>query len=138
MKIRTITPFLLAGALLAGAMASGTALAQHRFHGGPRVGVYIGGPRFPYSYSPYYYSASYYAPPAFVAPPAPTVDIQQAQPPPPPAPPARGGALRCSLGLWGRRGLGLRLLDVHGRCRRRHDDGRVIVRRVIERRSVER
>ena len=80
MKIRTITPVLLAGALLAGATASGTAEAQHRFRGGPRVGVYIGAPVFPYYYSPFHYPPYYYAPPVVVVPAAPTVYIEQAQP----------------------------------------------------------
>ncbi|MCX7159529.1 MAG: hypothetical protein NT176_10390 [Proteobacteria bacterium] len=100
MKIRTITPFLLAGALLAGAMASGTALAQHRFHGGPRVGVYIGAPMFPYYYSPFYYSPYYYAPPVFVAPAAPTVYIEQAQPQPAPAPQPQAAPQPLAPGWW--------------------------------------
>jgi hypothetical protein len=80
-KFRTKT-LVLAGVLLAGAAASGTALAQHRFHGGPRVGVYIGAPFYPYYYSPYYYPPYYY-PPVVVAPATPPVYIEQpAQPQP--------------------------------------------------------
>jgi hypothetical protein len=78
---------LLASVLLAGAAASSTALAQHRFHGGPRVGVgvYIGAPYYPY-YSPYYYPpySPYYYPPVVVAPAAPPVYIEQVQPQPQP------------------------------------------------------
>ncbi|MEI6467782.1 MAG: hypothetical protein WCO67_23295 [Betaproteobacteria bacterium] len=112
MKIRTITPFLIAGALLAGATASGTARAQHRFHGGPRVGVYIGAPFYPYYHSPFYYSPfyaspfyypPYYYPPVVVAPAAPLVYIEQAQPQPrvpqaAPQQPAAGWWYYCAEG----------------------------------------
>ena len=89
MKTRRMKAFLIAGALIAGAAASGTALAQHRFHGGPRVGVgvYIGAPYYPYYYSPYYYPPYYYYPPVVVAPSPPPLYIEQPfQPQPQPQP----------------------------------------------------
>ncbi len=79
----------LAGALVVGALASGSAFAQHhRGHGhGPRVslGFYVGAPFYPYYYRPYYY-APYYYPPVVVAPAQPPVYIEQALPAPDAAP----------------------------------------------------
>jgi hypothetical protein len=75
---------LLAGVLLAGALATETVLAQRHYRGGPRVsmGFYVGAPFVaypyyrPYYYSPYYYPPAYY-PPVVVAPSAPPVYIEQ-------------------------------------------------------------
>lgn len=71
--------------------ASDVALAQHR-HGGPRVGVYIGGPLwwggYPSYYGPSYYGPSYYPPSYYYPPlvqPSPPVYIEQPQPPAPAA-----------------------------------------------------
>jgi hypothetical protein len=75
---------VLAAAMLAGTVASGSALAQRPFHGGPRVsvGFYVGAPYYPYYYSPYY--RPYYYPPVVVVPATPPVYIEQAQPQPAP------------------------------------------------------
>lgn len=73
----------LAGALVVGALACGSAFAQHHRGHGPRVGVgiYVGAPFYPYYYRPYYY-APYYYPPVVVAPSPPPVYIEQAPPAP--------------------------------------------------------
>ena len=75
---------LAAALLLAGAAASAPAMAQHRFHGGPRIGVYIGAPLLAYSlYRPYYYAPYYYPayyPPVVVAPSAPPTYVEQVPP----------------------------------------------------------
>lgn len=88
----SITPLrakalLVAAALLAGAAASGSALAQHHYRGGPRVsvGFYVGAPYYPYYYSPFYYRPYYY-PPVVIVPASPPVYIEQAQPAPQVAP----------------------------------------------------
>lgn len=74
---------ILLAALLLGAMASESVLAQHRhYRGGPRIGLYIGAPLLAYSYyRPYYYPPYYYAPsyyPPVVMAPAPTTYVEQA------------------------------------------------------------
>ncbi len=77
---------LFALMLLAGAMASSSAWADHYYHGGyhggAHVGVVIGGPGYwrypdPYLYGPYPYSY----PPVVVAPAQPPVYIEQDQTP---------------------------------------------------------
>jgi hypothetical protein len=83
---------LLLAVLLLGAIASESALAQHRRFYGPRIGFYVGAPLLayslyrPYYYAPYYYPPYYY-PPVAVAPPATYVEQPQvqSQPVPPPA-----------------------------------------------------
>ena len=83
-----------------------TADARRGFHGGARVGVFIGAPLFPYYYPRYYYPPYYpsyypsypYYPAPVVAPASPPVYIEQGVPgasaPSAPAP-AQGGA-----GYW--------------------------------------
>jgi len=81
---------VLLAVLVLGAMASESALAQHRRFYGPRVGIYVGAPLLAYSfyrpyYYPYYYPPYYYppvavAPPTYVEPP-----LVQSTPVPPPA-----------------------------------------------------
>jgi hypothetical protein len=76
---------VLLAVLLLGAMASESALAQHRRFYGPRVGFYVGAPLLayslyrPYYYAPYYYPPYYY-PPVAVAPPATYVEQPQQAP----------------------------------------------------------
>ncbi|MBS0335564.1 MAG: hypothetical protein JSS40_01880 [Proteobacteria bacterium] len=94
---------LLACVLLAGAVASGTALAQRHHRGGPRVslGFYVGAPFVaypyyrPYYYAPYYYPPAYY-PPVVVAPAAPPVYIEQEAQQAPQQAPAAGWWYYCS------------------------------------------
>ena len=62
--------------------------------------MYIGAPMFPYYYSPYYYAPYYYAPPVVVAPAAPTVYIEQAQPQPAPAPQPQAAPQLLAPGWW--------------------------------------
>jgi hypothetical protein len=63
--------------VLFGALASGTAMAQHHGHGGVRFGISLGFPLYgpayypaPYYGYPYAYPAYGYAAPAYVYPPA--------------------------------------------------------------------
>jgi len=82
---------ILLAVLMLGAMASESALAQHRRFYGPRVGIYVGAPLLAYSlyrpYYPYYYPPyPYYYPPVAVAPPTYVEPpLAQSQPVPPPA-----------------------------------------------------
>jgi len=95
--------------LLVGVMASGTALAQRHYHGGPRAsfGFYFGGPIVghpfyrPYYYAPYYYPPTYY-PPVVVAPPVPQVYIEQGgqQSAPEAAPQSRQAAPQQAPEAW--------------------------------------
>ena len=85
--------FSIAG-LFVGMAASTASHAQHFRHGGPRVGVYLGGPAFgPRFYpSPWYYGPYGYPHTTVVVPAAPITYVEsgvvQASPPmpPPPAP----------------------------------------------------
>jgi hypothetical protein len=85
--LRTTLRWLVVGL---GLLASGSALAQHRFHHGghggfhgPRVGVFIGAPLFwpyyggPYYGGPYYAPYAYYPPPVIAVPAAPPVYVEQ-------------------------------------------------------------
>jgi hypothetical protein len=100
---RLMKAVLLAGVLLAGAMASETVLAQRHRGGGPRVsmGFYVGAPfvaypfYHPYYYAPYYYYPPAYYPPVVVAPSAPPVYIEQGAQQAPQAP-AAGWWYYCS------------------------------------------
>ena len=80
---------------LSGALASGSALAQH-----VRFGVYVGAPYYGpayYPYGPYYpYRAPYYAyPPVVVAPSQPPVYVEQST-----APASVAAASNASDGNW--------------------------------------
>ena len=75
MRAKATAAALLA---VAAATASTAALAQHRFHGGPRVhfGVVVGAPLF-WHPAPYYYYPPYYYPPAVVVPQSPPTYVEK-------------------------------------------------------------
>ncbi len=91
--MRTFKPLLIAASLSLAAVWAAPAMAYgHYYHGGPRVGVVIGGGFGPW-YSPYYYGgpvgygygygypygySPYYAP-VVVSPPAPITYVEQGQ-----------------------------------------------------------
>jgi hypothetical protein len=92
--MKTLTTTLLAAALIAGGMASESALARgkfHHHHSRARIGVFIGAPVVfaPWYYHyprRYYYYPSYYYPAPVVAPSPPPVYIEQGNAEPAPAP----------------------------------------------------
>ena len=68
------------GILILGCLVSAPSFAQHHFHGGPRVGVYLGTPWYgPAFYPPAYYPPAYYPPDAstVVVPSAPTTYVER-------------------------------------------------------------
>ncbi len=80
--MRLTKTMLALAVVLAGIMASGSALAHHggRFHHGSRAhfGVFIGAPAFWYYPPPYYYyPPAYYYPPVIAAPVSPPAYIER-------------------------------------------------------------